>query len=280
LGGPQPKAVRRGGLQAAFAVQLQKIEGINDMLRKTVLTSAVLLLASLTAFAANNDRAVTSKNGVEISKDGTMAFATQGTFQSSTPDDKVIQGLTPIYDNLNRKYPDGTYFCCDAPAIWGPNNPAGLPENWRAAAFTPSVSLNVTVIQVPVSWINFGETDTNVIISLNADDGTGLPGASLEAWNAQIGNNPLGSCCEVTTKKSTGIPVTAGSQYWIVVGTGNSSDVVAGWNPNDTLELSSQDLPAALWCSSNSGECNPNNAWALLPPGVIHPAPAFAVYGQ
>jgi len=206
--------------------------------------------------------------------------ATGGTFKASTPYDITAEGLTPIFDNLDRKYPDGTYFAGSAAAILGPNNPLGAAENWRATAFTPTVSRNVTAIQVPISWIDFGEEDTTVYVSLNADDGTGLPGPILEKWKADIGGNPLGTCCALITRRSTGIPVTAGLQYWIAVGTGSDSDVVAGWNPNDTQELSSEDLPVALWCSSPSGQCQVNNAWTLLPAGVIHPAPAFAVYGK
>jgi hypothetical protein len=146
-----------------------------------------------------------------------------------------------------------------------------VTETHRRSRVTP---------QVAVSWINAGGKYTNVILSLNEDNG-GVPGAVLEKWWAQIGRNKFvaGSCCAVTTKRSTGIPVTAGTQYWVVVSTEKKSDVMALWNPNDTKQLPKDAQTEAVWCSSSSGECDPseNNVWT---PFLDYPGLAFAVFGK
>ncbi|MGO9649578.1 MAG: hypothetical protein ACLPOO_16165 [Terriglobales bacterium] len=240
------------------------------MYKKTLLTLAVLVFASLTAFAA-------SKDGIEISKDGRMVFAAKGASKASTPYVEENAGLIAIYDNVARKYPDGVYWCCEGYGINGPDNPVGFGGEWLAAGFTPSTSLNVKGIQVAVGYNPFGETFTDVIVTLNADSG-GVPGAVLESWTVQIGSIDFGSCCTLETERSTSIPVTAGTQYWVVVSTEDNSDVVAAWNENDAKQLPTDAVPWAVYCTPASMFCSNPNVWVNR--GTNYPAPAFAVYGK
>lgn len=241
------------------------------MCKKTLLTMAVLALASVAALAA-------SQEGVVLSRDGKMTMTTKGA-SKATPYVREGAGLTVIFDNLGTKYPDGVYWCCTGATIFGPANTLSSPEFWEAAGFTPAKSLNVTKIQVAVGWVNYKSGEfTDVIVSLNADDGTGKPGAVIKKWKAQIGGIAFGSCCTVSTKTSTGIPVTSGTQYWVVVSTEKKSDVWAAWNLNDTKQLSTDAIPTAFWCSSTGTACGTNNnVWQAY---SGYPGFAFAVFGK
>jgi hypothetical protein len=242
------------------------------MRKKTLLTLTVLALASVTAFAASKDEVV-------LSKDGRTTIATRGASKASAPYVGVDAGLTVIFDNLGTKYPDGVYWCCEGATIFGPANTLGGPEYWEAAGFTPSTSLSVTKIQVAVGWVNYKAGEfTDVLVSLNADDGTGRPGAVLKKWKTQISGDAFGSCCRVSTRSDAGIPVTAGKQYWVVVSTEKKSDVWAAWNANDTKQLSTDAIPESFWCSGTSSQCgSDNNVWTS---SKGYPGYAFAVFGK
>jgi hypothetical protein len=257
-----------------FHFSLPRFErnGGDNMCKKTLMTLAVLVLGSLTAFAASKD------DGFVWSKDGRKVFATEGATKPTTRYVSEGAGLTTIYDNLAPDYPDGVYWSDSGLSIAGGSAPYGIPQYWNAASFTPSTSLNVTQIQVALSWVPIGETDSVVILSLNADNG-GIPGAVLEEWKVPVGGLTLGGCCGVATKYSPGIPVTAGTQYWVLVSTSEKSDVVAAWNFNVTQQLSTNAIPNAFWCSSPiDGACGPSgNGWEL---NASYPPVAFAVFGK
>jgi hypothetical protein len=233
----------------------------------------VLAMVSISALAA-------TRTDVTISKDNRTTIATKGQFRSSKANIERPAGLTKIFDNIGTKYPDGAYWCCTGATVFGPLNGLSAPELWEAVGFTPSASLNVTKIEIAVGWVQYKSSGefTDVLISLNADDGTGKPGAALAKFKAQISGTPLGSCCAFVTKKSKGIPVTAGTPYWIVISTEKKSDVWAAVNLNDTLQLPTDAIPTGFWCSGTAAQCGTaNNTWQ-----VFNEAPgfAFAVFGK
>jgi hypothetical protein len=225
----------------------------------------------MTAMAASNDDVV-------LSKDMRTTIVTHPA-ATRQPYVKDNAGLTTIFDNLGGKYPDGVYWCCTGYNIWGPDNTLLKPpiEFWEAAAFTPSTSLNVTKIEVAVGYQEYtGEKYSDVLLSLN-NDNAGVPGTAIHTW--KVTNMPdFGSCCAVDTKGNTGIPVTAGTQYWLVVSTEKKSDVYAVWNLNDTLQLSSEAITAATYCYSKGTACGSSNGkWSAYP---SYPGFAFAVFGK
>ncbi|HXM59435.1 MAG TPA: choice-of-anchor R domain-containing protein [Terriglobales bacterium] len=235
------------------------------MCKKTLLTLTVLALASLTAFAA-------SKKGIEMSQDGRIVTFTKST-KSATQTTLSDEGLVKIYGSLATAYPKALYWCCEAYSISGPNFGPYTPEYWEAAAFTPSADHTVTKVEVAV---NYGEGYNGVVVGLYAD-ASGVPGKAIKTWFV-TGLPTGGTCCTVMeAKDSAGIPVTAGTQYWIVLKTNKkSSNTFAAWNVDDTDELDA--VPTAFWCSADKGgSCGNNDAWTA---SSYVPGPAFAVLGS
>ena len=236
------------------------------MSKKMLLTLTVLALASATAFAASND-------GVTLSRDGRTTIATKpGTAVVRTPSSDA--GLVKIFSNIGTAYPKGTYWCCTGATIFGPTAASGAPEFWEAAGFTPTANHTVTKIEIAVGFV---QGTNGLVLTVNEDSG-GVPGKVIKTY--ALTNLPtFGSCCVVATKTdSTGISVTKGKQYWIVLKTNKKeSNTWAAWNLNDTDEV--DPFPVAFWCSSDKGgNCGTNNdKWIA---SQSHPDLAFAVLGN
>lgn len=242
---------------------------VKSTFARVVLCLAVLAF-SLTALAASKD--------VVLSKDGKKTVFTGAPSKASKPYAEP-DAASVIYGNLATKYPDGVYWCCEGATITGPDNFLDsnlFPGYFEAAGFTPSASANVTKIKVAVGWVNYGETYTDVILSLN-NDSAGVPGTVIKKWKVQIGSVAFGSCCTVESKSGT-IPVTAGTPYWVVLSTEKKSDVWAAWNIDDTLQLSGDAIPTAFYCTNAAGSCGSNNNTWYSYQG--YPGFAFEVDGK
>jgi hypothetical protein len=236
------------------------------MSKKMLLTLTVLVLASVTAFAASND-------GVTLSRDGRMTIATKpGPATMRTPSSDA--GLVKIFSNIGTAYPKGEYWCCTGATIFGPTAATGAPEFWEAAAFTPKSNRTATKIEVAVGFV----TGTNGLVLTVNEDASGVPGKVIKTYN--LSNLPVfGSCCVLATKTdSTGIPVTKGTQYWIVLKTNKKeSNTWAAWNLNDTNQT--EPAPSAFWCSDDKGgSCGTSNdKWVA---SQSQPGLGFAVLGN
>jgi len=234
------------------------------MLCLTVLAFAMVAMAA-------------SKDDIVLSKDGRTTIVTHPA-AAGQPYAEDNAGLTTILDNLGVKYPDGVYWCCTGGTIWGPDESLTNPSItfWDAVAFTPSTSLSVTKISVAVGWVNYGETYSDFILSLN-NDNNNTPGTVIKQWTVK--NLPtFGSCCTVDTKGDAGLPVTAGTQYWVVVSTQKKSDVWAAWNENDTLQLPSDAITESFYCYSTGTDCGTNNGKWYTYSG--YPGYAVGVWGK
>jgi hypothetical protein len=141
--------------------------------------------------------------------------------------------LAVLFNNFNSD-PNNVYECCVGYTISGPSS-AVAATYADAMPFTPGMNATVTKIAVAVGYV----TGTNAVtVSLNADSG-GLPGAVLKKFNLS-GLPAFGSCCVVETHGTGGVPVTAGTQYWVVVKTTKKTkDTWDAWNLNNT-DTSSQ----------------------------------------
>ncbi len=181
--------------------------------------------------------------------------------------------MVTIFNNIGSAYPKGTYWCCTGFTITGPTALSGFPEFWEAAAFTPSANHTVTRVKVAVGFV---EGVNGLLLGLYTD-ASGVPGKALKTW-ALSSLPTFGSCCVVETKSdATGIPVTAGTQYWIVLKTNAKETTTwAAFNINDTDQT--DPAPTAFYCSDNvGGSCGNDNAWTA---GEAQPGPAFAVLGS
>jgi hypothetical protein len=137
-----------------------------------------------------------------------------------------------------------------------------------AAPFTPTA--NHTVTKVVVGLI---EGDYEVTVSLYSDN-NGFPRTALLSRNVKK-LDAIGCCKVEEVGDQAGIPVTAGTQYWVVVSpTGTGSTTYAAWNVNDTNQVAGT---IAVYCSDDQqGSCNTNDAWV----SSQYYVPAFAVLGS
>jgi hypothetical protein len=236
---------------------------------KTLLILALLTLTSVMVLAAD-------KAEVVLSKDGRRMYVANGV-RTAKGAASSHAGLVTIFDNIGEAYPLGTYWCCESVSITGPRASGRLPEYWIAAAFKPSKDRTVTMIQVAVNLM-YGSDVLDLSLS---SDANGLPGTPVKTWHLRSLPAP-GSCCTLKMgKDKTGIPVTAGTQYWIVLTTnGDDSNTFAGWNVEDINQVDNYDVPIAYYCSDDKGgSCGNNDAWTL-DMGGSNQGPAFAVFGR
>ena len=221
---------------------------------KFALLLGTLLAVATHAFAASDARVVRLENGALK-----MATSPDGT-RTPYADDSSSDSL--IFGNLATKDPKGVYWCCAAYPVTGPKSPVG--EYWTAAAFTPATKATVTKVTVAIGY----ESSTksyDVLLSLNVDN-NGVPGQALKTWKITFpGGKPVfGSCCVVKSKMGS-VPVSANTQYWVVVSTEANSDIWAGWNSNDSDQI--DQIPYAQYS---------DGVWTKYP----NLGPAFAVYGK
>ena len=204
------------------------------MFSKKLMISILLLLASMTSFAVGqNDLAVRSNGIIVWGKQHARMTLVPEPVAAHTKTNLKDSGLVTIFNNLAAKYPNGEYWCCSGYNVMGPSQ----GEQWMAAAFTPNADHTVTRIEVAAGY---SEGKTNgVVLSLNSDR-NGVPGKALKTWNAS-GLPIFGTCCRLVVKSdSSGIPVSAGKQYWVVLSTNSRElDTVDAWNVIDSDQVDS-----------------------------------------
>lgn len=146
-----------------------------------------------------------------------------------TPAPAIDEHLTVIAGNFST-YPYATYF-----NIFGNTIDQGVNGYpfliWMGNAFTPAADATVKQIQVGVGDLNFGYGSIEVSLY---DDNNGVPGSALKSVKVNDVQD-YGDCCAPTTARlGEGIPVTAGTQYWVVVSTTPKDVDIYGWNFNTT----------------------------------------------
>jgi hypothetical protein len=184
-----------------------------------------------------------------------------------TPAPANDEGLSVIAGNFS-SYSNATYF-----SIFGNTIDQGVNGYpfliWQAEAFTPAADATVKEIQVGMGDLDSGEG--SIEISLY-DDASGVPGTSLKSVSVKDVQD-YGQCCAPTTAKlGSGIPVTAGTQYWVVVSTTKKDTDIYGWNFN-TTDMSPQ--LAASYCVSTK-YCNVSGQWVAY----TYTQNAFQVLGD
>ena len=224
-----------------------------------LLISALLVSAGLTITTAAQN--ATSKNNV-ITVSGPHAKMSVVTAPSRSFTRAEIKdaSLITIFSNLAARYPKGAYWCCQGYNVMGSNS--GVGEQWMGAAFTPTADHTVTKIAVAVGYAQQGTN--GVVVSLN-DDNNGVPGQALQTWNA-AGLPRFGDCCALVVESdASGIPITSGKQYWVVLSTNSSeTDTVDGWNVNDTDQVDPETLASYTSGKWTAFQSTPGLAFAVL----------------
>jgi hypothetical protein len=137
--------------------------------------------------------------------------------QALEPESTLIR----IYDNFNHRNPDKAY---------GSGSWLVAAQQSLAMPFTPERNAIVKRIRVAVARLH--GTD-GVSLSLREDAGGGLPGAVIKRqmlWDLP----DYYDCCEkMTAVFKPGVPVTAGTTYWVVLKVNKlTADQYGGWKYN------------------------------------------------
>jgi hypothetical protein len=229
--------------------------------KKMMVLTALVFAGRMTIASAQND-VVSRGNGTSVwGKHARMTLVPEPDASRTTANIKDA-GLVTIFSNLAAKYPKGEYWCCTGYNVMGPTE----GEQWMAAAFTPRGDHTITRIEVAVDYSQ-GRTN-GVVLSLNRDS-NGVPGKALKTWNVS-GLPRFGTCCSLVVRSdSSGIRVSAGQQYWVVLSTNNHElDTVDAWNVIDTNQVD----PATVATYPGT-----NNRWNAF---QTTPGLAFAVKGS
>jgi hypothetical protein len=183
-----------------------------------------------------------------------------------------------IFDNLAAP-PSGTYWGEVELIILGGGGNSTFPDDQIAAAFTPSANHTATKIEVAVVQSSLGYGTAGFTLSLNQDAG-GVPGkALLTAQLPGLPNNGSGWCCALIVGSiPSGIALSGGTQYWVVVnGQGSQTSDAAAWDMNATDQL--HPFLDAVYCSYTS-KCPNGNGWYPFSGTIYGTGAAFAVLGS
>jgi hypothetical protein len=224
------------------------------------LISNLLIFLGLTIALAAQNRATYKRNFISVSGPHAKMSIVSSAPEEFTRTEINESSLITIFSNLAARYPKGAYWCCQGYNVMGSNS--GLGEQWMGAAFTPKADHTVTKVAVAVGYAQQGTN--GVVISLN-DDNNGVPGQALQTWNA-IGLSRFGDCCALVVESdASGIPVSAGKQYWIVLSTNsNEIDTVDAWNVNDTDQVDPETVASYTSGKWTSFQSIPGLAFAVL----------------
>jgi len=136
---------------------------------------------------------------------------------------------TTFYNNLG---PSGdVYQCCTG---WTVSGQGGTGTSFTAAnEFVALASGSVSQIDIAIGWVLSPSND--FYAALYTDNGSGLPGTQLGRWDNLTSSTEFGQCCGlVTISGITGISLTAGESYFLVLGPENvADDVWLAWNLNN-----------------------------------------------
>jgi hypothetical protein len=171
-------------------------------------------------------------------------------------------GKTTIFSNLGTKYPNGVYYPFYSYTVSGGGSALGF-QAWAALAFTPASSGSITEVAAGLGY----EEGTNEVAIVVYSDNGGIPGTALKTWKVKNIIQAPGCCQLAVVKDKAGIPVTAGTQYWVSVQPATPNGTTfAVWNTNTTDEVTVQ--TAASWY---------NGAWSSYTTNFV---PAIGVYGN
>jgi hypothetical protein len=219
-----------------------------------------ILVAFAAVMAANCAALAASPNSVSFSADKKIVYANHAV-RSYVPLPAHSPTHTTIFDNLATLDPQGVYMDGTGYTIGGPNSATG--QIWLAAAFTPTANATVTEVDVAAGFVE--GTKNSVVVGVYAD-ASGIPGQLLWSGNAKLPT--FGDCCAVATlTDKAGLPITAGTQYWVGITTPSTgTDTFAAWSFNVADQID----------SGVSAE-NQGSGWVA---GTSLPPVAFAVFGK
>jgi hypothetical protein len=215
---------------------------------KNLLLSAALMLP-VTALAA--------PSGITLSPNKAITVYHGSALKRTLHPWTAPRGKKAIIDTLGSPitYNDGSGW-----TVANPQSEAGL-QQWIAYPITPKKSTTITEIVEAVGYVAGGDS---VTVALLADSG-GSPGAVLEKKTVK-NLETFGECCTVAVDKlKTGVPVTAGTTYWVAALLTSKSEATT-WDAFNFSSINTSTVPFAFY----------NGTWNVS----SGPYVGFAVYGS
>jgi PEP-CTERM motif len=129
-----------------------------------------------------------------------------------------------LYSNLGTG--TNVYYCCEGWTISG----TGTLGSSQTVGEEFQVTQNGSVGQIDVG-AGYVEGTNAFTVSLDADN-SGLPGTVLKTWTNLSSPETFGNCCGlITITGISGLNLTTGTNYWLVVGPTDSNSTLWGaWN--------------------------------------------------
>jgi hypothetical protein len=174
--------------------------------------------------AGPGDAAASPSVGIVLDNGKPIDFV-RGSGAADTPAVAPPGERRAIYENFANLYPRGKYNAFTGASLSGPHTLHG--QIWLAASFTPARNATLKEVEVAAEYI--GGTRNVVSVGLY-EDAAGVPGT--EIWSRKTALPIFPSCCGVVAlTDKTGVPVTAGTRYWLGITTlQGASDTSAAWN--------------------------------------------------
>jgi hypothetical protein len=164
--------------------------------------------------------------------------------------------------------PGNVYNCCSGWTV------DGSFEYYFVAAneFTSMASGSISQIDLGVGYV----AGTNSFFAALYTDDNGLPGVEIAQWNNLSSNQQYGGCCGlVTITGISGVTLTAGTSYFMILGpTNENSTTWEMWNWNNQ-GVNGLDLYANFGCQNGGA-----NGCQWTSNGTGNPLGAFEVIGS
>jgi PEP-CTERM motif len=155
-----------------------------------------------------------------------------------------------LYSNLGS---DGNlYYCCEGWTISGTGT-LGFSQT-IGEEFQVTQNGSVGTIDVGAGYV---EGVNSFKVSLDADN-AGLPGATLATWDNLSSPQDFGGCCGlITISGISGLNLSTGTNYWLVVGPEDVSSTLWGaWNFSNSTNGNLASSPDGGMTWSSGGDTN------------------------
>ncbi len=175
-----------------------------------------------------------------------------------------------LYSNLGTG--GDVYQCCSG---WTVSGTGTVGTSFTAAnEFTAMASGSISQIDIGIGYV----AGVNSFYAALYTDNSGLPGTQLGRWDNLSSSQNFGGCCGlVTITGISGISLTAGESYFLVLGPENINDTSwLAWNFSNSatgLDLYSTD-GGQTW---NSNGTQPQGAFDIIGGGASTPEPSSLI---
>ncbi len=173
-------------------------------------------------------------------------------------------GLRKIFSNLGT--PTDAYDSTNGYFVMGATNALFGYSQDIAIPFKPRGNATIMAVKLALQYYGYGPNAATAAIY---DDAGGLPGKALARKTLKNFDDFGSGCCDLAAwRLQTGVPVTKGTQYW-VVGTTNSRTSTSV----NTWDFVWDDAPGTFAFQQSGG------GWILLTAADGYAPSAVAVYG-